>query len=253
MAPLVGSDLLRPEGRAKVTGTALYVADLAVEGAWVGGAVRSPVARGRLLALDLDPHFDFDQVVLVRPEDIPGDNVVALIEEDQPILCDGPIQHFGEALALLAAPDADTLRAALAAVTPRIEEEPPVLDMEESTVVLAELAIEKGDVDRAMRDAAVVVEATYHTGTQEQMYIEPQGFVAFPPRADGTVVVEGSLQCPYYVRKSLARVMGVPEARARVIQAETGGGFGGKEDYPSVIACHAALLARQAGRPVRIL
>lgn len=253
MSPRVGVDLARPEGRAKVTGTASYVADLVVPGAWLGGVVRSPVARGRLRGFDLDPGFDFGQVVLCRAEDIPGDNVVALIEDDQPLLCAEQIEHIGEPLCLIAAPDAETLQAALAAVQPRIDEDTPGFDMEESEVAFKAIAIDKGNVDAVFAAAERVIEGTYHTDTQEQLYIETQGFVAFPPDESGTVLVKGSLQCPHYVQKSLMRAMALPAEQARVVQAETGGGFGGKEDYPSVIACHGALLARAAGRPVWIV
>jgi CO/xanthine dehydrogenase Mo-binding subunit len=77
--------------------------------------------------------------------------------------------------------------------------------------------------------------------------------IALPPDEHGLVTVHGSLQCPYYVQKSLARCLGIAPERARVVQAATGGGFGGKEDYPSVLACHAALLARACGHPVRMI
>ncbi len=222
-------------------------------GAWVGGAVRSPVARGELRGFEIDPTFDLSRVVLVRPEDLPGDNVVALIEDDMPILADGAIAHVGEALLLVAAPDAGTLAEALAAIRPKVHKLPPVLDMEQSERVFKSIAIEKGDVDQAFETCEVAIEHVYHTDTQEQMYIEPQGFVAWPPDGDGVVRVEGSLQCPFYVRTSLARALGIEPAQARVVQAVTGGGFGGKEDYPSVVACHAALLARAAGRPVKVI
>ena len=62
-----------------------------------------------------------------------------------------------------------------------------------------------------------------------------------------------SLQCPYYVHKALKRGLGLDAERAQVVQAETGGGFGGKEEYPSMIGLHAALLARKTGRPVRMI
>ena len=63
----------------------------------------------------------------------------------------------------------------------------------------------------------------------------------------------GSLQCPYYVHKSLRAVFDLPDEKVRVIQTETGGAFGGKEDYPSILACHAALLAMKSGHPVKMV
>ncbi|MBL8857465.1 MAG: xanthine dehydrogenase family protein [Planctomycetes bacterium] len=253
----VGGRVERPEGRAKVTGKSVYIADLKVEGAWLGGTVRSDVARGTLRGFDFAPEFDRTRVVIVTPTDIPGENVQALIVDDQPILAAERIEHWGEPLLLVAAPDARTLEAALAAIRPRIDPLPPVLDMELSKHAQKQITIEKGDVDAAIRAAKknghIVLEGTYHTDSQEQLYIEPQGCVAFPPDKDGTIVVKGSLQCPHYVRKALVRCFGVTPGQARVVQMETGGGFGGKEEYPSVVACHAALLARAARRPVSMI
>ena len=73
------------------------------------------------------------------------------------------------------------------------------------------------------------------------------------PRPDGGITVHGSLQCPYYVHKALKRALALDGDQAVVIQAETGGGFGGKEEYPSIIAIHAALLAQRVGEPVRMI
>jgi CO/xanthine dehydrogenase Mo-binding subunit len=259
MSAFIGTDLARPEGRDKVTGRAVYVADLRGPGAWpawIGGAVRSDVACGRVAALERDPAFDWSRVVVVGPADVPGRNRVAMIADDQPILA-GPagerVRHVGEPLLLVAAPDRATLAAALAAVTVHIEPEPACFDMEAAPDVLHALAIDKGDVERALDAAPLVVEHTWRTDTQEQMYIEPQGMLAWPADERFATTVRGSLQCPFYVQRALAQALGVSPERARVVQTATGGGFGGKEDYPSVLACHAALLARAAGRPVAMI
>ncbi len=97
----------------------------------------------------------------------------------------------------------------------------------------------------------MIVEGEYRTGHQEQLYIEPNGVIAVPE--NGGVTVYGSLQCPYYVHRALKVVLGLPDEKVRVVQMETGGGFGGKEEYPSMIAAHAALLAMKAGRPVKLV
>ncbi len=73
------------------------------------------------------------------------------------------------------------------------------------------------------------------------------------PREDGGVTVHGSLQCPYYIHKAMKRALNMGDELAVVVQAETGGGFGGKEEYPSVIALHAALLALKCHKPVRMI
>ena len=100
--------------------------------------------------------------------------------------------------------------------------------------------------------ADFVVEGEYHTGAQEQLYIENNGVIAIANPAEG-VTVWGSMQCPYYVHKALVKLFGLPEEKIRVIQTETGGGFGGKEEYPSLIAGHAALLSWKSGKPVKMI
>ena len=87
--------------------------------------------------------------------------------------------------------------------------------------------MEKGDVDAAWALADVIVEGEYRTGSQEQLYIENQGMIAVANPNDG-VTVWGSLQCPYYVHKALITVFGLLHEKIRVVQAETGGVFGGK-------------------------
>ncbi len=112
--------------------------------------------------------------------------------------------------------------------------------------------IEKGDVDAVWQNADHIVEAEYTTGAQEQLYIENNGMIAaFDPQQGLTVW--GSLQCPYYVHKALMKLCNLPADRVRVVQMETGGAFGGKEEYPSMIAAHAALLAMKSGKPVKII
>jgi CO/xanthine dehydrogenase Mo-binding subunit len=257
MARYVGANVERPEGRAKVTGKAMYVADLHVAGAWLGATVRADVPRGVLRGFDFAEGLEKLGVVIVGPDDVPGENVQALIVDDQPVLCGREVRHWGEPLLLVAAQDAGVLERALAAIRPRIDPLEPLLNMEMSREVFKSVSIKKGDVKAAFlgaeRNGHVVLQGLYWTDSQEQLYIEPQGCIAWPPESDGSITVRGSLQCPHYVRKALARCMGVALEKARVVQMETGGGFGGKEEYPSVIACHAALLAKKCGRPVRMI
>jgi CO/xanthine dehydrogenase Mo-binding subunit len=245
---------LRREGPAKLTGEALYADDLVFEGAWFGATIRSTEAHAQFHALDLDEAFDWSRVVVATALDIPGDNVVSLIKDDQPILVPvgGRVQHHAEPLALIAAPDKPTLAAALEHARPRLSTLPPVLDPELSTRTVASYEIVKGDVATGFSAADLVLEGTYRTGHQEQLYIEPMAMIAVP-EADGGITVHGSLQCPYYVHAALARGLGVATHQVRVVQAETGGGFGGKEEYPSMLALHASILARKAARPIRMI
>jgi CO/xanthine dehydrogenase Mo-binding subunit len=245
---------LRREGPAKLTGAAKYTDDLVVPGAWFGATIRSTDAHATFAALEQDPDFDWSAVVVVTAADIPGENVVSSIKADQPILVPigGEIQHHAEPLALLAAPDRATLRAARHAIRARTESLTPVFDPLASDHVFAEYELGTGDPDAAFAAADFVLEGEYRVGHQEQLYIENNAMIAVPGD-DGGVTVTGSLQCPYYVHTALKRGLAIDDRRARVIQAETGGGFGGKEEYPSLIALHAALLAGKARRPVRMI
>ena len=249
-----GAGPLRLDGPAKLTGVAKYTDDLVFPGAWFGTTIRSTDAHATFTALDLEPAFDWSKVIVVTAEDIPGDNIVNSIKADQPILVPigGEIQHHAEPLALLAAPDRATLRAARRAAHARTRKLPAVFDPLASDHEFASYELGTGDLDAAFGTADLVLEGEYRVGHQEQLYIENNAMIANPGN-DGGVTVTGSLQCPYYVHGALKRGLALDTAHARVIQAETGGGFGGKEEYPSMIALHAALLALKAQRPVRMI
>jgi CO/xanthine dehydrogenase Mo-binding subunit len=131
------------------------------------------------------------------------------------------------------------------------EDEEPLFDPEQSTVSFKDIDIVKGDTDSTLETADVVVEGVYRTGHQEHVYIEPNGVIAVPE--EGGIAIYGSVQCPFYVIKALRCMLGSAHPNVRVIQTETGGGFGGKEEYPSMIAGHAVLLALKSGRPVKIV
>ncbi len=245
---------LRREGPDKLTGAAKYADDLVFPGAWYGATIRSTEPHARLRSIDLDPNFDWSKVVVVTADDIPGDNVVSLIQDDQPVLVPlgGEIQHQAEPVCLLAAPDRDLLRAAKRHVTLRTERLPAIFDPLLSDREFAHFDLAKGDVEAGLAAADLVIEGEYRVGHQEQLYIENQAMIAVP-RPDGGIEVHGSMQCPYYIHGALKRALNLTDGQAVVIQAETGGGFGGKEEYPSIVALHAALLAQRVGKPVRLI
>lgn len=261
--PVVGASVPRVDAPAKVTGSARYVDDIALPDALFGRTVRSPVAHGVLRAIRLDPDFDWQDVTVATAADIPGRNCILQETDDQPALVavGDRVRHVAEAVALVAAPSPGRAAAAVAHVALDIDPLPPVLTVEEALHgdieaaaggnVLHELNIERGEVDAAFGAADVVVEGVYRTGAAEHVYLEPQGMLAW---WDGDLVhVTGSLQCPYFVHRALAALLALDGDAIDVRQATTGGGFGGKEEYPSVLAAHAALLARCARRPVKMI
>lgn len=254
--PVVGRSVPRREGADKVAGRARYTDDIAIAGAWYGKTVRSTIPRGTIQSITLDPAFDWSRVVVVTADDIPGENVVHLIRDDQPVLAPkgGEIRHREEPILLLAAPDRAMLDEAARHIQIDYETAEPVYLLDQATEVFSTVEIRKGKVldDLKGLEDLQVVERVFRVGLQEQLYIEPQGAIAIP-EPDGAIKVIGSLQCPYYVHRALKRALNLTDEQAIVVQAETGGGFGGKEEYPSIVALHAALLARKAGRPVRLI
>jgi CO/xanthine dehydrogenase Mo-binding subunit len=258
----IGKSVQRKEGRGKVTGAAQYIDDLTFPDMLHGITVRSPIARGRIRAIHFGDDIPWDEFTIVRAKDIPGKNCIALIIDDQPCLADQIVNHAEEPILLLAHPDKYLLEEARRAVQIDIEPLPAVFTMEDSLArneivwgrdnVFKSFLIEKGNVDNVWASADLVVEGEYETGAQEQLYIEPQGMIARAREAEG-VTVWGSLQCPYYVHKALVQLFGFPKERIRVVQTETGGGFGGKEEYPSMLAAHASLLAWKSGKAVKMI
>ena len=248
MTSAVGVSVPRKDGMGKATGQARYADDLVFPGMLHARTIRTTIPSGRLTNVRLD--FDTTGFTIVDQRDIPaGRNVIALIENDQPCLVEREIRHVAEPVILLAHEDREALWAARVALTEEPDE--PVFDPDQSHKLFKEILIEKGDAERAMSRAAVVVEGTYRTGHQEHVYIEPNGVIAVPE--DDGIAVYGSIQCPFYVHKALVALLGSSVNHVRVVQTETGGGFGGKEEYPSMISAHAALLALKAKRPVKLI
>jgi CO/xanthine dehydrogenase Mo-binding subunit len=260
---IVGTPVFRKEGVAKVRGTARYIDDISLPGMIFGATVRSSIPRGKVIGIEFGPGVPWDEFTVVTAKDIPGKNYIALIQNDWPCLADGLVNHPQEAILLLAHPDRHLLPRAVAAVRIEYEPLPSVHSIEESesgeTIIWGEnnvfksFLMEKGDVDAAFaREDVLIVEGEYTTSAQEQLYIENNGVIASYSEQEG-LTVWGSLQCPFYVHKSLLGLTGLAEDKVRVIQVETGGAFGGKEDYPSMIGAHAALLAMKSGHAVKII
>ena len=264
---MIGASSIRKEGRAKVLGTACYTADKVVPDALHGVTVRSQVPRGTLTGIVYGPGIPWEEMVIVTAADIPGTNRVASVVDDQPFLVGigEEITHAEQPVLLLAHPDRNLVEKARRAVRLEVAERPAVLDLQSALDLtqviygrdnlLKEIHISKGDPGPVWAQAASVIEATYRTGAQEHMYLEPNAMVASVTR-DGEalqVTVWGSLQCPYYVHSALGQLFGQPGENVRVVAMEMGGGFGGKEDYPSLNAGHAALLAYKSGRPVKLV
>jgi CO/xanthine dehydrogenase Mo-binding subunit len=261
---VIGGRVPRSDARAKVCGTEKFVADYPQAGMLHVAVIRSPVPCGELRGVNRAELEGLPAVVVTLfAEDIPGENCVPIVGRDMPCLATGKVNYVGEPIGLIAAETPEDARRALASVKLDIHSLPALTDPEKARDpdapkvfgddnVFSHLVIRRGDVEKGFAEAAVVVEGFYRTPYQEHAYLEPQGMIA-QPEGDGSMTVTGSMQCPFYVQGALATVLGLPLAKVRVVQATTGGAFGGKEDVPSLVATQAALVAWRTGRAARVI
>jgi CO/xanthine dehydrogenase Mo-binding subunit len=265
--PIVGQSPPRKEGKAKVLGHAQYVDDITLPGMWFGATVRSTIPRGRITSINFDPSIPWQEFTIVSAADIPGENTIVHLIKDQPCLAVTHVNHAEEPILLLAHPNRSLLPAAVAAVHITYEELPAIYTIEDSEkkeeIIWGEgeqantfktYLMQKNQTpipEEVWEKADYIIEGEYRTGAQEQLYIENNGVIAEYDAETG-VTVRGSMQCPFYLVHALELVFNLPAEKCRVIQTETGGAFGGKEDFPSVIGSHAALLAMKSGHPVKL-
>ena len=256
----VGRAVPRGDAIAKIRGTARYIDDYSLPGMLYGATVRSTRQRARIVKITA-PALP-DGVFYLTARDIPGENYVALFNRDQPLLAAMTVNYVGEPIALLAGPDRDQLLALSGQFQIEYEDLPVIDDLEAALSgesppiyntdnIFKSYAYIKGNPEQAFSDSAFELEATYHTGYQEHVYLEPQGMLAWP--LERGVKIIGSMQCPFYIQKGITPSLKLNPDDIVVEQTVTGGAFGGKEDFPSMLAGHAALLALKTGKPVKMI
>ncbi|MCK9996404.1 MAG: xanthine dehydrogenase family protein [Candidatus Krumholzibacteria bacterium] len=250
MANSISQAVERVDNRAKASGQTRYLADIPREGVLHGRFFRSDRARARILDISLPP-VPADCRVL-SCGDVPGLNVVSFLVDDWPVFAGKMVEHVGEPILLVVGPDVEVLADVVAGITVAYEDLPPVLTIDDSRCTpQAGFDFTTGDPKAAFAAADRIISGEYKTGSQEHVYLEPQGMLAIP-RQDG-ITLQGSMQCPFFVRRAVHRVLGLPLEKVQVVQTPTGGAFGGKEDYPSVLACQAAVAATVTGSPVLLV
>src|SRR5256714_14994184 len=164
----IGKPVPRKEGRAKVTGAARYVDDLAAPGMLYGATVRSHVPRGRICEITFGDGLPWDEFTVVTARDIPGANYVALILNDQPYLADTIVNHAEEPILLLAHQDKYLLEEARRRVRVSVEPLPAVFHIEDSLArqeivwgednVFKTFLVEKGNVDEECLEDVVLAQ-----------------------------------------------------------------------------------------------
>lgn len=274
MTSLIGQNILRTDGEAKVRGDAVYGVDYKEAGMLYGGLLRSPVPAGRIVEFDTG-----------KAESMPGVRAVCTaanspqvrggwVIKDQVLFAGDTVRYEGEPIAAVAA---DTLEQAMAAVEaieleieplepidlesardpdarvihPEWESYEPVLpeDFPRHGNVACEVNLEQGDVDAAFERADLVVEDEFTAPRQYQAYMEPKSAVA--RYENGRCVVHTAHQFPFNVRTRVAQFLDARPSDVRVVGLTVGGGFGGKLD--ASLEPYAAILARETKRPVKIV
>ena len=253
---VVGQCVPRMDALEKVTGQAIYTADVRRAGMLHAHIVRASIAHGRVTALDLTPALEIPGVRgVLRREDVEG------IRYDSGQLFDQTIRFAGQPLAAVCAETAEAAERAAKAVIVRVETENHAVSIEAALAPAAPLVrskgntskhspniMERGDAEAALRTAAVVVHREYRTPTALHTAMEPHGAVA--EWSGDHLTVWESTQGIFNTRSDLAEAFGLKLTQVRVIMDHMGGGFGAKNGAHASTYI-AVALARKAGAPVR--
>ncbi|WP_410895868.1 xanthine dehydrogenase family protein molybdopterin-binding subunit [Neobacillus sp. 204] len=254
----ISTSVPKKDHGGKVSGQLAYISDVKVENMVYGVLYRSSIAYGKIKSIQL-PNLP-EGYEAVGAEDIPGPNYVKIIKEDQPIFANEWVNYIGEPILMLVGDDLDTLYKFLNEVKVDFEENQAIYTLDEAInqkskpgVTMASYEFgESLDVISAIEQRAhKIIEEEYDTGYQEHVYLEPQGMLAI--YKDDEIEVQGSMQCLYYIKNALLSALACDDDEVRVVQSPTGGGFGGKEDFPSMMACHVAVAAKAVKKSVMLV
>jgi len=275
--PVIGASVARIEGPEKVSGRALYAADVPLPGALWGMVLRSPLPHARILSVDTTAARQAPGVkAVITGKDVAG-HLMGRRIQDMPVLCWDKVRFIGDRVAAVAAGSRDAAEEAVGLIRVEYEELPAVFDVLEAMKPEAprvhddvraykggedaELIPEvpngltlvrygKGDVEWGFRESDLVLEHTFRVPVRHTGYIEPHaGLVYIDPEA--RVQVWACSKAPFRLRKSLAQAVGLPEERIRVNPVSVGGDFGGKGDAMDLPIAY--FLAVLSGRPVKMV
>ncbi len=260
---IVGKDVQRTDAIPKVTGSALYVADIQMPGMLYGAVLRSPHSNARITSIDLNAARAMPGVKSVISGEDTAHKKWGAFRPDLYPLAIGRVRYVGDEVAAVAAIAPEIARAAVDKIVVKYEVLPAVLSMDQAMApnaplvhddcagnIAHEFNFERGDVDAGFKASDVIVEGTWESQRQWHTSLETIGCVA--KFSDGRYTLWCNSQTPYLARGRYSTALGIPESQMRVIQTEVGGGFGGKsgDDNCSVIC---AMLARKTGKPVKLI
>lgn len=247
----ISTSVIKKDHEVKMSGKAIYIADFKPEGMLYATMVRSTISYGKIIKIKL-PVLP-QGYESVSAEDVPGVNLLKVITSEQPIFANEIVRFKGEPILMIVGPNKEETKKLASKVQITYETYTPILTLEEATEPAAQYHYKKGTPEEAFKAAKTVIQETFRTGYQEQAYIEPQGAVGIYDSEQDKVTVYGSMQCPYYVHAAVMQTMGLDKEHVQIIQTTTGGGFGGKEDYPSLLSCQVAVAAKKVGKPVQLV
>jgi len=230
----------------KCSGSARYVSDIHIDGMLFAKTVRSPIAKGIIRSIAIPPLPEGYHIV--DHHDILSQNYVKMIFKDWPVFAVDEVNYVGEPIMLVVGPDKAVIETIISNIKIGYEEMTPMFEL---TKIAVTKGFKKGDVARAFAEAKTIIEETFETGYQEQAYIEPQGMLGYLEGDKITLI--GSIQCPYYVKNAVLNCLGYPDDKVRVIQPPVGGAFGGKEEFPSTIACQIATAIAKIRQPIKLI
>ena len=260
----VGHTHLRPDGIEKVTGKAIYTDDLVFDGMLYAKARRAMIPHGFLKKLDISKAKALPGVAAVlTAEDIPGEHYHGLVIYDWPVMVGigERVRYVGDAIAIVAAETQEIADQASALIEAEFDLQPVITNpvqarqegvpqIHEKGNLLKHIKVRKGDMEAGFAKADVILEHTFHTPTTDHAFIETECSIGVP-LPNGRMEIYVGSQIPYQDRTQVARAMGWPEERVRIVGQLMGGGFGGKEDVMGQI--HVAMLANVTQRPVKLL
>ncbi|EHI97699.1 Xanthine dehydrogenase [Clostridium sp. DL-VIII] len=245
----IRKSVIKADHKIKVDGSAKYIADIKFKDSLYAKTLRSEKAKAVIKNIII-PELK-DGYYIVEAKDVPGVNKVKIIQNDMPVFSDKEVNYIGEPILLVVGPELEEIINVLKAIKVEYEEVTPVFDMKNSKDIIDKYEYEKGDIEEVIKESSRIIEEEFYTGYQEQAYLETQGLVG--TYEDGKISVYGTMQCPYYVKGAVVQALGCEEDMARIVQTTTGGGFGGKEDYPSLLGAQVAVAAYKIKKPVRLI
>lgn len=244
----ISQSVVKKDHEPKMSGRSIYVGDYPDEGVLTGKLLRSKLARARLLGVEL-PAMP-EGYYYVDHSDVPGDNHVNIVLDDTPVFAADTVEYIGDPIGMVVGPDEQLVDRILSEIKVTYEELEPMLDLRKADTIFFNYEYEKGDLSKAFAEADKIYEEEFSTGYQDQTYLETQGMMAEPEKG-GHMYVHGSIQCAYYVHGAVIRALGCKPDEVHIFQDVTGGGFGGKEDFPSILGCQVAVAAKKVNAPVR--